>query len=246
MSFSGPADNFSNLLHRNQAFNPSKIYDVIRFHLNDVYSSSSGEANKLGLAFVRKAIWGKKGFLRRVIGHLDRQCQYSLSKYSQRKRISFECKEILKKRLKEIETFNASNMRAAIKEKKDRSAIARKDKRAQIYIGKGKEYEIVQQENIVAKHNKFLEEYFESIDPKDACPLIKGLEELEWDKDMEQDYLDDDYYCEGGTCHRAKVWLKLGNMSYVQFNILIVVEGHIQRGVYRQKHTSEEESRDVT
>ncbi|GKA38624.1 UPF0481 protein-like protein [Tanacetum coccineum] len=43
-----------------------------------------------------------------------------------------------------------------------------------------------------------------------------------------------------------KVWLKLGNMSYVQFNILIVVEGHIQRGVYRQKHTSEEESRDVT
>ncbi|GKE49908.1 hypothetical protein Tco_1481166, partial [Tanacetum coccineum] len=30
---------------------------------------------ELGLAFVRKAIWGKKGFLRRVIGHLDRQCQ---------------------------------------------------------------------------------------------------------------------------------------------------------------------------
>ncbi|GKB02300.1 reverse transcriptase domain-containing protein [Tanacetum coccineum] len=91
---------------------------------------------ELGLAFVRKAIWGKKGFLRRVIGHLDRQCQCQIrcQKYSQRKRISFECKEILKKRLKEIETFNASNMRAAIKEKKDRSAIARKDKRAQIYV----------------------------------------------------------------------------------------------------------------
>ncbi|GKD58441.1 hypothetical protein Tco_1295950, partial [Tanacetum coccineum] len=29
----------------------------------------------LGLAFVRKAIRGKKGFLCRVIGHLDRQCQ---------------------------------------------------------------------------------------------------------------------------------------------------------------------------
>ncbi|GJX14237.1 separase [Tanacetum coccineum] len=47
MSFSGPADNFSNLLRRNQAFSPSKIYDVIRFHLNEVYSSSSGEANKV-------------------------------------------------------------------------------------------------------------------------------------------------------------------------------------------------------
>ncbi|GJX82049.1 ARID DNA-binding domain-containing protein [Tanacetum coccineum] len=58
--------------------------------------------------------------------------------------------------------------------------------------GKGKECEIDTRE-MVAKHNKFLEEYFESIDPKDACPLIKGLEELEWDKDMEHDYLDDDY-----------------------------------------------------
>ncbi|GJT88889.1 ARID DNA-binding domain-containing protein [Tanacetum coccineum] len=46
--------------------------------------------------------------------------------------------------------------------------------------GKGKECEIDTRE-IVAKHKKFLEEYFESIDPKDACPLIKGLEELEWD-----------------------------------------------------------------
>ncbi|GKA51668.1 ARID DNA-binding domain-containing protein [Tanacetum coccineum] len=500
MSFSGPADNFSNLLRRNQAFSHSKIYDVIQFHLNEVYSSSSSEANKvhtlyqqhypfivmglnkstmqfkklaiqnlslmvrndisttrkeiraymefldarelfsviqkldpwmkdldgddmkrrsllvehlietinyhdddlaaehmavillehnkvckdarmleLGLAFVRKAIWGKKGFLRRVIGHLDHQCQYSLSKYSQRKRISFECKEILKKRLKEIETFNASNMRAAIKEKKDRSAIARKDKRARCYVcrkrghvfwkcpnkksrttievptkdnnskkptdmrieeklkypenvhvktnymiegtdfsnwdniwyvssaykkhmsltkslfkrlknrfrmegteenekkfifsygigeavvetneneivipcvlytpevtlnvlsldqllaqgfvityghnkcrisymfgeenmvydgdrdrGKGKECEIDTRE-MVAKHNKFLEEYFESIDPKDACPLIKGLEELEWDKDMEHDYLDDDYISVNGTLYAIKV-----------------------------------------
>ncbi|GJQ93042.1 hypothetical protein Tco_0004181 [Tanacetum coccineum] len=47
MSFSGPADNFSNLLRRNQAFSPSKIYDVISFHLNEVYSSSSGEVNKV-------------------------------------------------------------------------------------------------------------------------------------------------------------------------------------------------------
>ncbi|GJR20556.1 hypothetical protein Tco_0969083 [Tanacetum coccineum] len=105
MKFSGPADNFSNLLHRNQTFSPSKIYDVISFHLNEVYSSSSGEANKvyslyqhypfivMGLNNIRNAIeevshsepfgigfctlgyMGKKGFLRRVIGHLDRQCQ---------------------------------------------------------------------------------------------------------------------------------------------------------------------------
>nr|GEW73707.1 ARID DNA-binding domain-containing protein [Tanacetum cinerariifolium] len=70
--------------------------------------------------------------------------------------------------------------------------------------GKGKGCEIDKRE-MVAKQNKFLEEYFESIDPKDACPLIKGLEELEWDKNMVQDYLDDDYISVNGTLYAIKV-----------------------------------------
>ncbi|GJR91207.1 hypothetical protein Tco_0215218 [Tanacetum coccineum] len=39
---------------------------------------------------------------------LNKRAADSLPKYTQRKRISFECKEMLKKRLKEIEAFNAS------------------------------------------------------------------------------------------------------------------------------------------
>ncbi|GKA38623.1 ARID DNA-binding domain-containing protein [Tanacetum coccineum] len=307
------------------------------------------------------------------------QSRHSLPNYSQRKRISFECKEILKKILKEIETFNASNVRAAIKEKKDRSAIARKNKRARCYIckkrghvfwkcpnkknsttprtpivenktrepivvedeevfkypedvhvktnymvegtnfsnwnniwyvsnaykkhmcptkslfkrlknrfrmegteesekkiifshgieeavvetneneivipcvlytpevtlnvlsldqllaqgfvityghnkcrisymfgeekmlydgerdyGKGKGCDI-KTESMIAKQNKYLEEYFDSIDPKYACPLIKGLEELKWDRNMVQDYLDDDYISVNGTLYAIKV-----------------------------------------
>lgn len=41
-------------------------------------------------------------------------------------------------------------------------------------------------ESVVAKHNKYLESYFDSIDPKDECSLIKGLEELNWDKNEVQ------------------------------------------------------------
>ncbi|GJT88890.1 ARID DNA-binding domain-containing protein [Tanacetum coccineum] len=279
---------------------------------------------------------------------LNKRTADSLPKYSQRKRISFECKEMLKKRLKEIEAFNASNVRAAIKEKKDGKAIARKNKRARCYIckkrghvfwkcpnkknsttprtpivenktrepivvedeevfkypedvhvktnymvegtnfsnwnniwyvsnaykkhmcptkslfkrlknrfrmegteesekkfifshgieeavvetneneivipcvlytpevtlnmlydgerdyGKGKGCDI-KTESMIAKQNKYLEEYFDSIDPKYACPLIKGLEELKWDRNMVQDYLDDDYISVNGTLYAIKV-----------------------------------------
>lgn len=49
--------------------------------------------------------------------------------------------------------------------------------------GSGKECE-VDTSDMVAKQNQYLKEYFNSIDPKDACPLIKGLEELKWDRNM--------------------------------------------------------------
>ncbi|GJR13535.1 hypothetical protein Tco_0796187 [Tanacetum coccineum] len=93
--------------------------------------------------------------------------------------------------------------------------------------GKGKECEIDTRE-MVAKHNKFLEEYFESIDPKDACPLIKGLEELEWDKDMEHDYLDDDYISVNGTLYAIKGRYKEGLVRYGETE---KVERNPQEGV---------------
>ncbi|GKB32609.1 hypothetical protein Tco_0872010 [Tanacetum coccineum] len=65
---------------------------------------------------------------------LNKRAADSLPKYSQRKRISFECKEMLKKRQKEIEAFNDSNICGTIKQKEVGSAIARKDKRARCYI----------------------------------------------------------------------------------------------------------------
>ncbi|GJR47075.1 ARID DNA-binding domain-containing protein [Tanacetum coccineum] len=37
--------------------------------------------------------------------------------------------------------------------------------------------------SVIAEHNKFLDEYFESIDQKEEVSLVKGLEELKWDKD---------------------------------------------------------------
>ncbi|GJZ95155.1 ARID DNA-binding domain-containing protein [Tanacetum coccineum] len=58
---------------------------------------------------------------------------------------------------------------------------------------------------MIAKHNKYLEEYFDSIDSKDACPLIKGLEELKWDRNIVQDYLDEDYISVNGTLYAIKV-----------------------------------------
>nr|GFA42764.1 ARID DNA-binding domain-containing protein [Tanacetum cinerariifolium] len=65
---------------------------------------------------------------------LKKRATDSLPNYSQRKQISFKCKEMLKKRLKEIEAFNASNARGTIKQKEDGSTIARRDKRARCYI----------------------------------------------------------------------------------------------------------------
>ncbi|GKE28295.1 ARID DNA-binding domain-containing protein, partial [Tanacetum coccineum] len=47
--------------------------------------------------------------------------------------------------------------------------------------------------NVVAEHNKYLDEYFESIDPKEDCSLVKGLEDLKWDRNDVHDYVDEEY-----------------------------------------------------
>nr|GEX70854.1 retrovirus-related Pol polyprotein from transposon TNT 1-94 [Tanacetum cinerariifolium] len=70
--------------------------------------------------------------------------------------------------------------------------------------GKGKGRD-VKTESMIAKQNKYLEEYFDLIDPKDACPLIKGLKELKWDRNIVKDYLDDNYISVNGTLYAIKV-----------------------------------------
>jgi hypothetical protein len=38
----------------------------------------------------------------------------------------------------------------------------------------------VDEGSLISSHNKFLDDYFQSIDPKEECLLIKGIE-FEWD-----------------------------------------------------------------
>ncbi|GKE54574.1 ARID DNA-binding domain-containing protein [Tanacetum coccineum] len=53
--------------------------------------------------------------------------------------------------------------------------------------------------DVVTEHNKFLDKYFESIEPKDEGSLVKGLEELKWDKDDVHDYVDEEYISWNGS-----------------------------------------------
>ncbi|GKA96369.1 hypothetical protein Tco_0818464 [Tanacetum coccineum] len=50
---------------------------------------------------------------------------------------------------------------------------------------------------MVERHNKFVEDYFESIDPKidpkEEHSLIKGMEDLKIKKEDFYDYIDDQY-----------------------------------------------------
>ena len=57
----------------------------------------------------------------------------------------------------------------------------------------------------VKEHNKYLDEYFKSIDPSEECSLVKGLEELSCDKKDTLDYVDDDFISWNGTLYALKV-----------------------------------------
>ncbi|GJS57380.1 hypothetical protein Tco_0652164 [Tanacetum coccineum] len=206
-----------------------------------------------------------KGFEK---GYLLREgATNTLPSSSQRKQLSHEYKEMLRRKLNEIKVYNASKGRAAVKEKGEGSVNTTKEKRARCYIcikrghvfwmclnnknpttleaptidNQSKEATMLRNEerlkypkNVhvktdymievaqgfgvtyghnkcqisymfeedkegcdgetdyatskegnscdvetksrIAKHNKYLEEYIDSIDSKDACPVIKGLD----------------------------------------------------------------------
>nr|GEY49789.1 ARID DNA-binding domain-containing protein [Tanacetum cinerariifolium] len=80
--------------------------------------------------------------------------------------------------------------------------------------------------SMVESHNKFLEEYFESIDPTVECLLVKGMEDLKMEKEDVQDYIDDEYLSMNGMLYAMKVDLlgihkfvdDLGGYMNVSFN----------------------------
>nr|GEY74814.1 ARID DNA-binding domain-containing protein [Tanacetum cinerariifolium] len=309
--------------------------NMVQDYLDDDYISVNGTLYAIKIGEVNETKKGK---------FAGKCCEY-VTKEQSKKQLSRESKEMLRRKVKEIEAYNASNVRAAIKEKKNGKATTRKERRARCYICKKRghvlwkcqnkgntatprtptvenktrepimvedeevfkypedvhvktnymvegtgfsnwnniwyvsnaykkhmsptkslfkrlksrfrkeqtqhekkfifshgigeavvgtnENEIVipcvlytpevtlnvlsldqllaqgkgcdvKTESMIAKQNKYLEEYFDSIDHKDACPLIKGLEELKWDRNMVQDYLDDDYISVNGTLYAIK------------------------------------------
>nr|GFA40237.1 ARID DNA-binding domain-containing protein [Tanacetum cinerariifolium] len=69
--------------------------------------------------------------------------------------------------------------------------------------------------SMVESHNKFLEEYFESINLTVKCSLIKGIEDLKMEKEDVQDYIDDEYLSMNGTLYAMKVNTFLRFLSFL-------------------------------
>ncbi|GKA62853.1 ARID DNA-binding domain-containing protein [Tanacetum coccineum] len=66
--------------------------------------------------------------------------------------------------------------------------------------------EVNELKKVITEHNKYLQKYFDSIQPKEEeISLVKGLEELKWNKEDEQDYVDDEYISWNGSLYALKV-----------------------------------------
>nr|GEW09368.1 ARID DNA-binding domain-containing protein [Tanacetum cinerariifolium]GEZ96201.1 ARID DNA-binding domain-containing protein [Tanacetum cinerariifolium] len=76
-------------------------------------------------------------------------------------------------------------------------------------------------ESMVTKQNKYLDAYFDSINPKEECSLIKGLEDLNWDTNEVQDYLDEDYISMNGTLYAIKEVLRKRFLDMIKWFYLV-------------------------
>ncbi|GKD01645.1 ARID DNA-binding domain-containing protein, partial [Tanacetum coccineum] len=103
---------------------------------------------------------------------------------NKKKNLSPECKEMLMHRIKEIEAFNAS------KESKEHGEDSRtqKERRARCYKCKTRGHV-----------------YWKCQNKEEEISLVKGLEELKWNKEDEQDYVDDEYISWNGSLYALKV-----------------------------------------
>ncbi|GJY37926.1 ARID DNA-binding domain-containing protein [Tanacetum coccineum] len=161
-------------------------------------------------------------------GYLLRETPQRLLSWNNRKKsLSPGCKEMLLEKMKEIEAFNASRVSAKARNQGKGSASTQKEKRARCYIckirghvfwkcpnkkkkimnGKAQGESVTEDglKDVVNEHNKFLDKYFESIEPKDEGSLVKGLEELEWDRKDVHDYVDEEYISWNGSLYSLKV-----------------------------------------
>ncbi|GJV94945.1 ARID DNA-binding domain-containing protein [Tanacetum coccineum] len=130
---------------------------------------------------------------------------------NKKKNLSPECKEMLMHRMKEIEAFNAS------KESKEHGEDSRtqKEKRARCYKCKtrghvywkcpNKEDKKGKQKEVLRPVFKKMAEKIKYPEKEEEVSLVKGLEELKWNKDDEQDYVDDEYISWNGSLYALKV-----------------------------------------
>ena len=81
------------------------------------------------------------------------------------------------------------------------------------YMFDNMEEEIVQdnttqeedEQTITESHNRFLDEYFKSLDLNEDCSLIKGMEDLKMNEQDGYDYVDNEYISMNGTLYFMKV-----------------------------------------
>lgn len=70
---------------------------------------------------------------------------------------------------------------------------------------KGDNQVVLEENDMIAQHNRYLENYFVSLDPDTECSLVKGLEDLQWDRNDTQDYVDEEYISWNGSLYALKV-----------------------------------------
>ncbi|GJV94944.1 ARID DNA-binding domain-containing protein [Tanacetum coccineum] len=167
------------------------------------------------------------GFTR---GYLLRETPQRLLSWNNRKKsLSPNSKKMLFEKMQEIEAFNASRVSAKAR---GHGENTQKEKRARCYKCKVKGHvywkcpnkkhegmkekgkEKVQEKSstdddglmdAVTEHNKYLQKYFESLEPKEEeVSLVKGLEELDRGQDDEQIMLGE-YISWNGSLYALKV-----------------------------------------
>nr|GEY58120.1 ARID DNA-binding domain-containing protein [Tanacetum cinerariifolium] len=90
--------------------------------------------------------------------------------------------------------------------------------------------------DVVTEHNKFLDEYFESIDPKEDCSLVNGLEDLKWDRNDIQDYVDEEYIIDIVDSLGGYLCVTLGDKWKTIANLqgLTKDNGEVVKGCYKK------------
>ncbi|GJR59171.1 ARID DNA-binding domain-containing protein [Tanacetum coccineum] len=148
-----------------------KVLDLISWrweYSKEVETKARTKARALslgGIQFINKHRWVTKRYLQRETP------QRTLPWNNQRKRLSPESKEMLRRKVKEIEAYNTSKMHASSKKNGEGSANTTKEKRARCYICRKRGHAIWKCPN---KKNKTIVEV-PAKDNTTRNPLLCGL-----------------------------------------------------------------------